>query len=161
MIDLIKPVDSIFFLNTKLFSNCLEGVTNEIYLKRMNDSSGSIAFIVCHLLDARFYIGSITGAEIINPYKEVFDKIKSPEQTDLFPPLEKIAELWKEISIQVENKFRLITEAELMKEAPLQLPLTEKTIIGALTFFMQHESYHIGQIALLRKYFGLAAMKYV
>lgn len=161
MIDLIKPVDSIFFLNTKLFSNCLEGVTNEIYLKRMNDSSSSIAFITCHILDARFYIAGLTGVEIVNPYKDVFDMIKSPEQIDLFPPLEKIEELWKEISVMIENKFKIITEAELLKEAPLQLPLTEKTIIGAFTFLMQHESYHIGQIALLRKYSGLPAMKYV
>lgn len=161
MIDLIKPVDSIFFLNTKLFSNCLEGVTHEIYLNRMNDSSSSIAFIACHILDARFYTAGLSGIEIVNPYKDVFDVIKNPEQIDLFPPLEKIEELWKGISVVIENQFKIITETELLKEAPLQLPLTEKTIIGALTFFMQHESYHIGQIALLRKHFGLQAMKYV
>jgi hypothetical protein len=161
MIDLIKPVDSIFFLNTKLFSNCLEGVSEEIYLKRLNDASNNIAFIACHLIDARFYIGSFCGVEIVNPYKEVFDRIKSPGQTDLFPPLKKVAELWKEISIPIENKFKIITGAELQKEAPLQLPLTERTILGGLTFFMQHESFHIGQLALIRKYSGLPAMKYV
>lgn len=161
MIDLIKPVDSIFFLNTKLFSNCLEEVTNEIYLNRMDNNCSNIAFIACHILDARFYIAGLTGVEAVNPYKDIFDRIKSPEQVDLFPPSVKIEELWKEISAGIESKFKIITEGELLKEAPLQLPLTEKTIIGALTFFMQHESYHIGQIALLRKHYGLQAMKYV
>jgi uncharacterized damage-inducible protein DinB len=29
-----------------------------------------------------------------------------------------------------------------------------------VTFLVQHESYHLGQIALLRRYAGLPAMKY-
>jgi uncharacterized damage-inducible protein DinB len=29
-----------------------------------------------------------------------------------------------------------------------------------LAFLVQHESYHIGQMALIRKYIGYPAMKY-
>ena len=33
-------------------------------------------------------------------------------------------------------------------------------ILGMLVFLVQHDSYHIGQLSLLRKYAGLAAMSY-
>ena len=120
-----------------------------------------MAFVACHIIDARFYMGSFLGVEIVNPYKEVFDKIKNPEQAGLFPPPEKVAELWKEISITIENKFKVITDDELQKESPMQFPLTEKTILHGLTFLLQHESFHIGQLALLRKYFNFPAMRYI
>jgi hypothetical protein len=36
----------------------------------------------------------------------------------------------------------------------------DRTLLGALAFLAQHESYHVGQLALLRKYAGLPAMRY-
>ena len=35
-----------------------------------------------------------------------------------------------------------------------------KTTLGMLTFLVQHDSYHIGQLSLLRKYAGMPAMQY-
>jgi len=161
MTDLIKPISSIFFLNTKLFTNCIEGVTEDIYLRRESSGINNIAFIACHIIDARFFIARFAGAEIENPFKDVFDRIKSPGQAELFPPVGTITPLWKEISIHIENRFKEIPQEYLMKEAGLQLPLTEKTILGGLSFLIQHEAFHIGQLALLRKLSGLSAMKYV
>jgi uncharacterized damage-inducible protein DinB len=42
---------------------------------------------------------------------------------------------------------------------PRIMPLTE-IALTLLTFFVQHDSYHIGQFALLRKHVGLPAMQY-
>ena len=33
MTDRIEPLNSIFYMNTKLFTNCLEGIDNDTYLK--------------------------------------------------------------------------------------------------------------------------------
>jgi uncharacterized damage-inducible protein DinB len=33
-------------------------------------------------------------------------------------------------------------------------------VLGALTFLVQHDSYHLGQLSLLRKWAGLPAMRY-
>jgi uncharacterized damage-inducible protein DinB len=55
-----------------------------------------------------------------------------------------------------------------MTAADLDAPLTtqfpgaaDQTVLSALTFLVQHDSYHVGQLALLRKYVGLPAMRYV
>ncbi len=34
-------------------------------------------------------------------------------------------------------------------------------MLTLLTFFVQHDSYHVGQLVLLRKHAGLPAMQYV
>ncbi len=161
MVEKIIPLHSMFFLNTKLFTNCLEGVTKELYAKMPNAESNNIAFLACHTLDARFYMAEFTGLQLANPFKEVFDKIRKPDQFSDFPPVEDIFKIWKEISKPIEEKLMIITEDELIKEAPLQLPLVEKTVLGGITFLLQHEAYHIGQIALLRRIYGLPAMKYI
>jgi uncharacterized damage-inducible protein DinB len=47
-------------------------------------------------------------------------------------------------------------------DAPVttQFPMPNATVLGVLTFLVQHESYHIGQLALFRKCAGLPAMSY-
>ena len=40
------------------------------------------------------------------------------------------------------------------------MPVDDKSNMGLLIFMMQHESYHIGQLAILRKQAGLPAMSY-
>ena len=161
MIDKIIPLHSMFYLNTKLLTNSLEGVNKELYLKMPDAQLNSIAFLACHCLDARFYMAGMAGLQLTNPYKEIFDKIIRPDQFDEFPSIEEVIKLWKEMSKTVEEKMIIITDDELNKESPIQLPLVEKTVLGSITFFLQHEAYHIGQIALLRKLHGLPAMKYV
>jgi hypothetical protein len=161
MIDKIVPVNSLFYMNTKLFTNCMEGVTQELFLKRPDINANNIAYIASHLLDARFFMGSLTGIQLVNPFKEVFDRIKGSDQTGEFPPVEEIISVWKEISLPIEYRLKEMTEDDLHKESPIQLPLTEKTVLGGLTFFIQHESFHIGQIAFLRKLLGLQAMRYI
>ena len=42
----------------------------------------------------------------------------------------------------------------------LSFPLANGTLLGTLTFLVQHDSYHLGQLSLLRKYCGLPAMRY-
>ena len=32
--------------------------------------------------------------------------------------------------------------------------------MAAITFLLQHDSFHIGQLALVRRFFGLEALKY-
>lgn len=51
--------------------------------------------------------------------------------------------------------------AELNAPSSQRFPVDLPTVHGGLGFLLQHESYHIGQLALLRKYFGYPAMRYV
>jgi uncharacterized damage-inducible protein DinB len=42
----------------------------------------------------------------------------------------------------------------------MRFPIEGDTLLSVLAFFAQHDSYHVGQLALLRRQFGLAPMAY-
>jgi len=41
-----------------------------------------------------------------------------------------------------------------------RFPVADPTRLGTLAFLAQHDTYHIGQLALLRRFVGLKAMSY-
>jgi uncharacterized damage-inducible protein DinB len=40
------------------------------------------------------------------------------------------------------------------------MPVADPSVLGALTFLLQHESYHVGQLAMLKKHLTGKPMKY-
>lgn len=48
---------------------------------------------------------------------------------------------------------------ELDEPAPQRYPGGDPSVLGALAFLVQHDSYHLGQLALLRRAHGLPAMR--
>jgi hypothetical protein len=49
----VRPLDVLLGLNTRLFMNCLEDVTDELAQRRVAADTNSLAFIGCHLVGAR------------------------------------------------------------------------------------------------------------
>ena len=62
---------------------------------------------------------------------------------------------WEIISATV------LSEHELEGKPAFDFPIEGgETVLGAITFLTQHDGYHLGQIALHRRYLGLDAMAY-
>jgi len=153
------PLHEMLKLNTRLFLNCLAGVDDTTARKRLSGDTNSIGFLACHVLHARYYLGSFMGLEPLNPFQEMFDS--AHDVNDLaVPPLEELRSAWRELSAQLEGRLPELSEAELDRDAGQEFPVGDGTVRGAVAFLVQHESYHIGQMALLRKCFGLEAMSY-
>jgi hypothetical protein len=60
----------------------------------------------------------------------------------------------------MERRFAELDAPALDAELPFDLGVNDRSILGMLAFIAQHESYHIGQLSLLRKHVGLPAMRY-
>lgn len=160
MVRELIPLKEIINLNARLFINLLEDVTEEIAYKRTDKNLNPIIFIVMHLLDARFYIARFCGVKDKNPFKEKFDSINSNDDLKGLPGLAEIKNVWNNISAKLADGMGTVSEERLNQNPRMELPLNDKTILGAVIFLIQHESYHLGQIGLLRKFFGLDSMKY-
>ena len=156
----IKPIVEISNLNTKLFLNCFKNVDEQVARKQPNDKTNNMIFIACHLLDARYYLGSFIGLELANPFKEIFDNANSIKYMKEYPNFQEIKLEWERISALISEKFSELNEEFLQKESKQKFPVSENTILGAISFLVEHEAYHIGQLSILRKFWGLEAMKY-
>ena len=56
-----------------------------------------------------------------------------------------------------EQAAARLTPADLDGPSGAKFPLFNGTVLATLTFLVQHDSYHLGQPSLLRKYCGLPA----
>ena len=152
---------SILRLNTRLFLNCISDVSEEHSRARPNDRTNSIAFIASHLVESRHTIAHYLQIKTFNPLERILKDAVSIEDVRELPSLGELRNAWATISMTLEECFNDLSESELRAPSPQRFPVDLPTVHGGLGFLLQHESYHIGQLALLRKFFGYPAMRYV
>ena len=147
-------------LNTRLFRNCLESFDDETARQRPSSATNSASFVAAHLTDSRFYLLRMLGAEAPNPLASYLADTQSIDDVKQLPPLRETLAAWTTASHALRDRLEMLTAGELdgTTAAPSFAP--GQTMLGALMFLVQHDSYHIGQLAFLRKYTGLPAMKY-
>lgn len=51
-----------------------------------------------------------------------------------------------------------IQELDRLRQYNSLIPVEDKTIMGGFAFLISHESYHVGQLGLLRKELGLSTI---
>jgi uncharacterized damage-inducible protein DinB len=154
------PLTEILRLNTKLFRNCLDGVSDETAAIRPSASTNSAAFVAAHVTDSRFYLLKALGAEQPNPLAEYLEGGRSIDDVKRVPPLAETQRAWTAASRALRDKLDSMMAAELDAKIESPFPMDNPTPLSLVAFFVQHDSYHIGQLALLRKHVGLPAMKY-
>jgi uncharacterized damage-inducible protein DinB len=156
----IAPLTQILRLNTRLFRNCLEGIGDEQAAVRPSASTNSAAYVAAHVADARFYLLKLLGAEQPNPLAAYLAGAKSIDDVKKSPPLAEVQQAWTLASHALRDRLETITSAELDATVKTRFPVPDQTMLAVLTFLVQHDSYHIGQLSLLRKHAGLPAMQY-
>lgn len=156
----VEPLVAILRLNTRLLLNCLDGLTDETARLRHAHGVNSTTFIAAHVTDSRFFMLRTLGGALQNPLSAFLDKAKSIDEITDWPSLDIVRAAWKDVSFAVDTRLDTATADELSTAVDARFPGVERTRLGALTFLVQHDSYHLGQLALLRKPAGLPAMSY-
>jgi uncharacterized damage-inducible protein DinB len=147
-------------LNTRLITNCFNGVNDELANKRINEHANPMAFICLHALEARYFLSRTLGTKVLNPYKELTKDAKVYEDLKEIPPVKEMLNYWQETGDLLLEILENIDESKLQEKVRFQFPIEDDTKFGTLTFMVQHETYHIGQLGILRRALGLPAMKY-
>lgn len=156
----LQPIAGIFGLNTRLLHNCLAGVNDELANRRITPGTNSLAFLAAHLEDSRHYVCRQLGRELAHPLSEVLNRGKNLDEVGPLPPVAAILEAWDAVSAHLLGVFEELREEDLRRQAGFRFPGTDGSRGGMLTFLAQHDSYHIGQMALLRAQLGLGGMAY-
>jgi uncharacterized damage-inducible protein DinB len=156
----VFPLAEIYRLNTRLVHNCLDGLTEEQGRARPVAAANSAAFIAAHVADTRFAIVAWLGAPLENPLSATLADARGIDDIAELPTLAEIRAAWDVVSGALEGRLALLSAEELDAPSPQRFPAGGPTLLGALSFLAQHDSYHVGQLALLRKAAGLPAMRY-
>lgn len=155
----IGPLAAIFRLNTELLLNCVADLDEDRANFRGTPAVNSIAFLVAHLTETRHFAAGLLGVPLQSPFPDAFAKARSLDDAGPLPPLAALQASWERISAHLAVVVERVDTAQLAQPSQ-QLPGSDGTLLGALAFLAQHESYHLGQIGLIRRQQGLPAMHY-
>ena len=146
-------------LNTKLFRNCLDGMSEEQARLRPSGTTNNAAFVATHLADSRYYLLKALGAERANALASYLEGVRGIEGMTRWPTLDEIQSAWTDASRALRARLDALTAADLDSPSGARFP-APWSMREALVFMVQHDSYHVGQLSLLRSHAGLPAMSY-
>ena len=147
-------------LHSKLFLNCLDGVSEEAALVRPGETANHIAFIAAHLVDARHWLARTAGLGAENPFAERLAGARSIDDLKNCPSVAESRDAWRTLAAPLEAHLQQVDGSLLDQASPTRFPISDKSLVGTVAFLVHHEAYHIGQLALLRRFVGSPAMSY-
>ena len=148
-------------LNTRLFINALDGVTEEQARQRISEHNNPLYWLAAHTVWARYMMCALLGKPTAsNPYEGLFEKFKPYDPALDYGTLAMAKAEWQKASDLLQEALAGVTDAHLAAEGPLKNPTGDASFGGTVAFLAQHESYDIGQMAFLKKYFTKEAMSY-
>ncbi len=156
----VAPLWGILTLNARLFRNSLADVDDASAQNRPAPEANNMTFIAVHLLDARAWLVRYLGLQYRHPFEDELASVTSINDVERFPALESILAAWDEVSRYLSERLRSLTGEEIERESEQEFPIGDRSVLGAIAFLLQHESFHIGQLALIRRILGFSAMSY-
>lgn len=156
----IYQSEIIFNMNSRLFMSALKGVTEEQAKERISGHNNPLNWLATHTVWARYNIAALLGKPVKNPYDGMFENFKPFDASVKYATLAEAREEWEKATDLLKEALATVTEEQLAGEAPFKSPIGDPTIGGTIAFLAQHESYDIGQVAFLKKYFTKEAMSY-
>jgi len=70
------------------------------------------------------------------------------------PDVGEVLQALDDVGAAIDASLESASDAQLAAACPIKLPLPDNSMRGAVVFFGFHETYHVGQLAYLRKWLG-------
>jgi hypothetical protein len=154
-------------LLTEWYLFALDGISDPDGSKAINDRTNSLEWLSGHLIVGRYRNMARLGVKMGPPKsldKFVNQALPPPNAIAFdskikYPSLSECREEWKMYSLAFHEALKNVDEKMLKTEIPFNVPIGGNTVEDALTFVVEHEAYHIGQMSVIRKSLGYAAMQ--
>lgn len=156
----VAPFAALFALNTDLLLNCLPDISDTEARQCLIGGGNSIAFLAAHLTDTRHFLVTRLGSPLANPIAHYLEDARGIADIKKWPTLDQIRNAWLAVSSHLQQVLEELTAEQLGERNVHRFPLGDTTRLGMIVFLAQHDSYHLGQIAFLRRQLGKTAMSY-
>ncbi len=154
-----KDLLALFGATEYTFKTNMSDVTHDLSLQTHKNGGSSINFLVEHMLWSRQRVLELLGLDTVIDRNELAMYAKGDEfDPDKALPIDDLQAMMTESFSRMKRGFvRTSQESldEMLPEPFLGQKVTRGRMIGLFSF---HESYHMGQIGILRRVFGLPGM---
>ena len=141
-------------LNDHLIGKALDGLTEEEAWRLPGADSNPVIWIAGHVAASRSALVGALGGGVDLPWAARFGQKTQPDQAAGGPSLGEIRAAIATLTERLMERLAALTDADLARAAPRSFPIPDRTVRGMIVFLVYHESYHVGQLAYLRKWLG-------
>lgn len=135
-----------------LFHRALDGVCDEDAMERVGKQN-SILWVAAHMVAVRHsFLRGLGGAAEL-PWASQFPRGGRYEDVRDWPTIADVRARWDDVHSAFMAQIETLTSEQVA--AQTRIPGLDKTILGAVGLAAMHDAYHVGQLATLRRNFGL------
>ncbi len=158
-LDIVIPA---YRMHSQIFQNALKGITEEAALKRIDNKTNHVVWMVGNLGNCRYWTGSVLGIEDKDPYEDLFKEARALDEGFNYPTLEELKKSFATISPKVYQKLLTASDEQLDKAYSfgMEIPFVTENVLNMIGMCIGREDYLLGQIGLMRKLLGLTGMSY-
>ena len=150
----VAPLADLYNLNTKLVNKTLKDLSDQVAHKRVNDTGTSLHWIIGHIANSRHYVGGLFKAGTQFEKSDLFNGGTPMKEPSAYPSIAEIRKIFENVSEKFAKRIEELTDDDINKKLESKLPVDDDTMLGAISFFSLHESYHVGQLSFIRKQLG-------
>lgn len=151
----IKPIAFIFAANDSLAERSFQGVAEADLWKRPTPQSNPMLWIFGHMADTRVRLLKILGDDFDPGWGDIFARGAALQDTAGYPSREKINEVSREVNRRLFAALGAMTDAGVSRPATRSFTNAVQTVGDQASFLTMHDTYHVGQLAYVRKALGL------
>ncbi len=149
----VAPLALIFTLNDGLIVRAFEGISDADLSRRVTDRSNSLLWICAHAVTTRALLLKQLGEAYDTGWGERFRRGASFDP-HAHPSRDEVLRVHGEVSERLKGALARLDERQLSAPAAPPNPPGVNTIAEKIAFIALHDSYHVGQMAFIRKALG-------
>jgi uncharacterized damage-inducible protein DinB len=144
-----------FNTNSSFLQQGVAGLDDEDWLKRPNDHTNHLLWIVGHITWARSMVLARLGDKWTLPWMRLYARGEKCVECPDAPSPKAVMQAWDESCGRLNKAMESATEELLdtpaTKPGP---PSADGKLTGIVNFMALHETYHLGQCAYIRSLLG-------
>lgn len=147
------PIATIFSFNDNFVLRALEGLTHEELWRAPTSHNNTLLWVAGHVVQTRAMVLQMLGEPVETGWGNLFDRGSKIGDAKQYPSGPEVASVMRDVSPRLRAALSALSEEHLSRPASLPIPGI-KTLEDELAFFALHDSYHVGQLAYIRKGLG-------
>jgi hypothetical protein len=147
-------VAGMFKTNTDIVNGIVSQIQPDDWFRKPGDDSNHLLWVVGHLSTARGSVVRLLGGEWSDQWTSLFTRGAKPAPQTDYPSAQQILDRWNDVSAKLSSLIAHPPGELMSKPAPDGPPSFDGKVSGTVAFLAFHETYHVGQVAYLKKWLG-------
>jgi len=151
------PIATIFAANDDLALRALDGLTSKQLWEAPTNRNNAMLWLAGHVVQTRSQLLGLLGEGFDTGWGDRFNHGASVGDPHDYPAGEEIERVMRRVSERLQARLAVLTDAQLAQPPATAIP-GARSLADQVALFAFHDSYHVGQMAFIRKALGYPAL---